>query len=138
MKYLITITSFFSSLLLISSCANYAPANMQAKSKILTPEKDHALIYVIRPKSNGGKLFKLPLTFKYNGQKIGTLWAGQYLYFNAKPMNMVFNGENNKVVKLNIIAGNTYFLEYKATGGIGASLGGNKPLPATRIMSNNE
>jgi hypothetical protein len=125
---------FFIIYLLVSGCAKNAPANMQAQSKSLKPEKGLALIYVIRPKSNGGKFMKLPLAFRYNGEKIGTLWAGQYLYFNAKPMKMIFNGEGGKVLKLNISAGKTYFLEYIKTAGVAISLGGNKSLPVTRVM----
>jgi len=125
-------------LLLTSSCAKYAPANMHAQSKTLEPEKGHGLVYVIRPKSNGGKFLKLPLTFKYSNQKIGTLWAGQYLYFNAKPMEMIFNGKDNSIVKLAVANNKTYFLEYITSGGVGAALGGNKPLPTARIMSEDE
>ena len=111
MKALSQITILFI-ILNITSCAKYAPANMHAQSRILKPQADSALIYVIRPKSNGGKFLKLPLAFNCNNQKIGTLWAGQYLYFFAEPMEMVFNGINGSLTKFNAHKGPTYFLEF--------------------------
>jgi hypothetical protein len=137
MKYSLKILLFIN-ILLISSCAKYAPANLHAQSKTLKPEKGLGLIYVIRPKSNGGKLLKLPLNFTYNNQKIGTLWAGQYLYFKTKPMKMIFNGKNGAIVKLNVVKNKTYFIEHLTSGGVGASIGGSKPLPVTRILTEDE
>ena len=137
MKRLLTIILLIN-LFLITSCAKYAPANLHAQSRTLKPENNLGLVYVIRPKSNGGKLLKLPLTFTYNNQKVGTLWAGQYLYFNVEPMQMTFNGENGSILKLNINKNKTYFIEHLAMGGVGASFGGAKPLPITRILSEPE
>ncbi|HFE39539.1 MAG TPA: hypothetical protein ENK06_14185 [Gammaproteobacteria bacterium] len=121
-------------MLFLQSCATYAPASKEARSKIMTPQKGMALVYVIRPKRNKNKILELPLTFEYNATKIGSLSAGQYLYFNAKPMELIFNGSQGEVTRVRLQAGQTYYLQHESQGGIGANFVGNKLLPITTAL----
>lgn len=89
------------------------------KSQHPTPEQpaDKALIYVLRPSMIGNKVqSKLAVDGEWKGVNRGN----NYFYFTLEPGEHYFcsAAENHSVVKLNVEAGKTYFLQQHIRMGV--------------------
>ncbi len=104
--------------LIISGCTSNAPKLLDLQSKDLIPPEGMTLVYIL--KEDIYSCAPLSMPFIFNGKILGESTCGQYLYYYTYPMKLQVIGKNDKLLSIDLEAGdiNYLLLVYPRRGGI--------------------